>query len=187
MLQTHVDTIRTDAPIVWLRMEAKPCRPELHQFGLFETTLKDPNQFAETLARLTALCGADRVGTPMPEPSHRPDAFRMRPPHFDSPPAVPGDELLLPMQQKLGKGLQLRRWRETVAMEIEFVGGRPQRVHSRIVSGIVARARGPFRSSGEWWDAQRWSREEWDVQMSDGVMYRLFRSPEGCFVEGVYD
>ncbi|HHY86668.1 MAG TPA: DNA polymerase Y family protein [Verrucomicrobia bacterium] len=188
MLQTHVDTLRTDAPIVWLRMEARPCRPKLHQFGLFETTLKDPNQFAETLARLTALCGPGRVGTPVREPTHRPDAFRLRPPQFDAPPApIAHDELLLHMQQKLDKGLQLRRLREAVEMEIEFFGERPIRVHSRVVSGVVARARGPFLSSGEWWDDNRWSREEWDVQMTDGVLYRVVRSPQGCFLEGVYD
>jgi protein ImuB len=82
MLQTHLEAVRTDSPIVSIRVEARPGHPETHQFGLFETTLKDPNQFAETVARLTAMYGADRVGTPEIEATHRSDAFRLKPPEF---------------------------------------------------------------------------------------------------------
>jgi hypothetical protein len=47
--------------------------------------------------------------------------------------------------------------------------------------------RGPFLSSGDWWDRDRWAREEWDVQANDGVLYRICRSSDGWFVEGIYD
>jgi len=233
MLQTHLETVRTDSAIIALRLGAKPCRAEAHQFGLFETSLRDPNQFAETLARLTALCGADRVGTPQLESTHRPDVFKMKMPEFGGevskgagsergsrhgasgygvPPSggrarantgisrildpldnanAPPDEAGTPYPDvniaEPERGLQLRRFRPPVPASIEFQDERPVRFQSKVFSGALADARGPFRSSGNWWDDDRWAREEWDVQTSGGALYRIFFSAAGGFVEGVYD
>jgi protein ImuB len=194
MLQTHLETLRTDSPIVSLRIEAKPCPPQTHQFGLFETTLKDPNQFAETLARLTALCGSDRVGTPVLESTHRPDVFQMKAPEFDD---ARSDSRLLPHSELFSKdgdrleayptGFSLRRFRPAILAFVEFRERRPALVRSSVLNGAIVDLRGPFVSSGDWWDRDPWSREEWDVQAADGTLYRIFRSPEGCFVEGIYD
>src|SRR5437016_3067066 len=77
MLQTHLENFRSEHPIVAVALSAEPIKPAREQFGLFETTLRNPHQLSETLARLSALLGADQVGTPMLEKTHRPDAFRM--------------------------------------------------------------------------------------------------------------
>jgi protein ImuB len=180
MLQTHLENVQTDSPIVSLQLDARPCRPEMHQFGLFETTLRDPNQFADTLARLTALCGSDRVGTPALEATHRPDSFRMQSPDFNAP-----REKRAPAPAR--PGLQMRRFRPALAATIEFRNQKPVFIRSRMAHGVIADVRGPFTSSGNWWDHHRWAREEWDVQTVDGTLYRIFRSPEGCFLEGFYD
>jgi protein ImuB len=212
MLHTHLENVRTDAPISSLWLSAIPGRPEAHQFGLFETTLRNPNQFAETLARLEALCGPNRVGTPSLEPTLRPDSFRIKPPEF-----CESGEL-----GKVGKlrylcGLQVRRFRPPLAAQVEFREQSPALIRSSVCNGAIVDRRGPFLSSGNWWDAGRWWREEWDVQMPDGTMYRIFRTREKqeenesersrrgdeadpgtksassprrlqeCFVEGVYD
>lgn len=79
MLHTHLENFRADSPIVALRLSALPCEPASQQFSLFETALRDPNRFAETLARLAALVGHDRIGSPVNDDTHRPDAFTMRP------------------------------------------------------------------------------------------------------------
>ena len=79
MLQTHLENFRSEHPIVAVALSAEPIKPAGEQFGLFETTLRNPHQLSETLARLTALLGGDRIGTPVLEETHRPDAFRMQP------------------------------------------------------------------------------------------------------------
>src|SRR5436309_1937396 len=79
MLHTHLENFTSKDPIVAIELEAQPSRSVRQQFGLFETALRDPMQLHETLARLVGLLGADRVGTPVLEETHRPDAFRMEP------------------------------------------------------------------------------------------------------------
>src|SRR6059058_2947834 len=65
MLQTHLENFRSEHPIVSVALTAQPIRPASQQFGLFETTLRNPQQLYETLARLSALLGSDRVGIPV--------------------------------------------------------------------------------------------------------------------------
>jgi protein ImuB len=181
MLQTHLEGVRTNSSIGSLQLVAIPARAETHQFGLFENTLKDPNQFAETLARLTALAGQENVGTPVPEASYQPDAFKMQQPNFDS---VSDQTSNIEMGSV---GLQLRRFRPPLPAHLEFQDGNPVRVHAQNLDGAVADMRGPYFSSGNWWDDNRWAREEWDVETAGGLLLRIFRSGEGCFVEGIYD
>jgi protein ImuB len=181
MLQTHLENVRTNSSIVSLQLVASPARAETHQFGLFENTLKDPNQFAETLARLTALAGQENVGTPVPEASYQSDAFKMQRPNFDS---VQGQASGIEADTV---GLQLRRFRPPLSAHLEFQGGSPVRIHAQNLGGSVAGVCGPYFSSGNWWDDNRWAREEWDVETAAGLLLRVFRSSEGCFVEGIYD
>ena len=92
MLQTHLENFRSEHPIVAVALSAEPIKPAGEQFGLFETTLRNPHQLSETLARLTALLGGDRIGTPVLEETHRPDAFRMQPFSWAVVSAVPSGE-----------------------------------------------------------------------------------------------
>jgi nucleotidyltransferase/DNA polymerase involved in DNA repair len=79
MLHTHLENFTSAHPISAVELEAQPSRPARQQFGFFETALRDPLQLHETLARLVGLLGVDRVGTPVLEETHQPDAFRMEP------------------------------------------------------------------------------------------------------------
>ena len=56
-------------------------------------------------------------------------------------------------------------------------------------NGRVVMSAGPWRFHGEWWRKDGFSRDYYDVQLSDGVVYRLFfdRQRQSWFADGVYD
>jgi len=66
---------------------------------------------------------------------------------------------------------------------------RPARVEARGVKGGVVAVTGPWRTTGEWWAETEWARDEWDIGLDDGALYRLYREhrTNEWFVEGVYD
>src|SRR5438876_3641222 len=112
MLQTHLENFKSDHPIIAVALGAQPIKHAREQFGLFETTLRNPHQLSETLARLTALLGADRVGTPVLEETHRPDAFCMEPFAWQAvESAVPNGELPDTLRTARATKIALRRFR----------------------------------------------------------------------------
>jgi protein ImuB len=181
ILRTYLETVRTDSPIRSLRLAAKPGRPASFQFGLFDAALRDPNQFHETIARLVALLGNNRAGTPRLEDSHRPDDFRIEP---DGLLAPRPDE---PDATQLSGGPALRRFRPPLPATVETRSGRPALLRCPVFTGPIAGARGPWRLSGHWWDHRAWERDEWDVQTRDGGLFRLARHNEQWFVDGILD
>lgn len=182
-LHTHLETLQTAAPITGLQLRVTPARPLVRQQGLFETGLRDPHGFAETLARVSALVGADRLGTPQPEDTHRPDAVRLVPPPAVVPPPAPP-----PVHPP--HGLPLRRFRPPLPARLEFTATerRPAYVWTERFQGAIADLRGPWLASGDWWQADRaWARTEWDIAVAGGGLYRLLLLGEAYFIEGEYD
>jgi protein ImuB len=180
-VHTHLESLQTAASIIAVELRITPARPLVRQQGLFETGLRDPHGFAETLARVAALVGHDRVGTPQLEDTHRPDAVKLvAPAAVVPPPAIP---LVHPPL-----GLPLRRFRPPLAARIEFTDGQPTYLWTDDVHGEISRRSPAFPSSGDWWQRDRsWSRTEWDIALAGGGLYRLVRTGDSYFVEGEYD
>src|SRR6266478_8683916 len=183
MLQTHLENFRSEYPIVAVALSAEPIKPAGEQFGLFETTLRNPHQLSETLARLTALLGGDRIGTPVPEETHRPDAFSMKPfawssneppsslpspPHGEKESPLPEGEGRVRGPHAILQWVALRRFRPAVSASVLQDEDRPAHVRSAETSGKIIAQRGPYFLSGNWWDEKSWVRAEWDLQLGDG-------------------
>src|SRR5437868_12350660 len=187
MLHTHLENFKSEYPIVAVALSAQPIRPAREQFGLFETTLRNPHQLSETLARLTALLGADRVGTPALEETHRPDAFRMEPFSWTAvESAVPRGETPHALRTAHATAA-LRRFRPAVTASILRDENKPAHVCSAEIQGKIVEKRGPYLLSGTWWSEKSWARAEWDMQLQGGELVRCHESEGIGKVDGVYD
>ena len=189
MLQTHLENFKSEHPIVAVALDARPIKPvsQPRMLSGFETALRDPNQLSETLARLTGLLGSDRVGTPVLEETHRPDAFRMEPFAWEVSMRFAADTAASTEDRKDALGVALRRFRPTESASGFLSENIPAHLRSANLSGKIADQRGPYFASGNWWDEKSWKRAEWDLQLEDGVVVRCHQSEEQWEVDGVYD
>lgn len=180
ILHTHLDGLRLDSAATGVRLLITPTHAERQQFQLFESPLRDPNRFGETLGRIAAIVGAENVGVAEVLDTHRPDSFRLRTPRFHELGATAsGDDFAV--------GLPLRRWRPPVAADVRVVRHRPAFIVAAKVRGAVRDALGPYRASGCWWEREQWAAEEWDVEMESGGLYRLACVGGEWRIEGSYD
>jgi protein ImuB len=178
MLFTHLENFQSPHPIKSLHVAARPCKAVKEQLGLFESTLRDPNRFHQTLARLSALVGADRAGVPVKENSFRPDAFRLEPPAFHAAGRP---------RKSTARGLALRRFRPPRRAHVFTINHRPASLMVEDFSAPLGESSGPWITSGEWWDCEAWERTEWEVESSDGRLYRIFQQGEEWYIDGIYD
>jgi protein ImuB len=110
----------------------------------------------------------------------------------------------------------LCRFRVPVPARVMVHAGRPVRVTTGrrgLDGGAVASAAGPWRTTGDWWRSpervegrsperglrpcsgrvegrnESWNRDEWDVALADGGIYRIYRdrSRDQWFVDGIVD
>ena len=83
--------------------------------------------------------------------------------------------------------LAFRCFRPPLEARVETEAGRPKRLWTRMFQGAVEKIAGPWRTSGEWWREDAWNRDEWDIAVTDGALYRIYCARERWFVEGIYD
>jgi protein ImuB len=188
-LESHPPSAAID--VVTLEIDPAPAR--IIQYSLLERAIPSAETLATLTARLGALAGERRYGSPELLDSYRPDAFEMR--RFDPGASGPVAQSFRPAIEAAPAGtLILRRFRPPIAVRVTVGRGRPARVaidRRGMPGGCVEQLAGPWRTSGAWWDAggAGWDRDEWDVALSDGSLCRLFRDriTERWFLEGVLD
>ena len=179
MLHAHLENFTSESPIIAVALKAETTKPSFEQFHLFETALRDPARLTETLARLAGLLGAERVGMPVLEDTHRPDAFRMEPFSWQLPETKTE---LPPLPASV-----LRRFRSPLPASVLLTNNRPAHFHSGKVQGVVRAGKGPYKASGNWWDAQAWNRVEWDVELENGALCQCHSSGGQWALDGIYD
>ena len=178
LLQLDLEANPPQEPIVHVWMGMNPVKPRAAQSGLFVLAAPEPVKLSLTLARIRAIVGEGRVGSPELVDTHRPGAFRMG----DRPQGGKAGGIACPTVR-----LALRLFRPPRLARVALASGQPSFIAAEGIRGKVVEYAGPWRSSGDWWTSDPWSRDEWDIALSDGAVYRIYCAPQGWFVEGSYD
>jgi protein ImuB len=188
-LQFDLEAHPPQSAILGVQIHLNPVEPRPLQHGLFIPQAPAPEKLSLTLARLTALVGEGNAGSPELLDTHRPDAFRMR---TFSPEAQNGDKTSRLETSTFRFAFRYSRPSPHAAVRLQAerpaaVQFQTQAFHEYAGMRKVLASAGPWRASGEWWTASPWDREEWDVELSDGGLYRVYRASREWFLEGVYD
>lgn len=204
------------APVLSFAFTAHPDRAPEAQLSLFGPAALAPGRLAATLARLFALVGRKRVGSPRRAEGHLPERFTL----VDFCPPPPPKVTPEP-EPREGRGLMaVRVLRPPVPLEVLLgevgengaessagsgrgrdtgsgIGGTPRQVRSTTtddhkrpkVEGRVRVASGPWSLEEGWWTDEPVAREYWDVELSDGGLYRIYhdRQRDEWFADGMYD
>jgi protein ImuB len=184
-LETHPP----DAPIDTVRVFIEPTPGRVLQWTLLERAQPAPEQVSTLVARLSALMGDTHVGSPRLQDTWKPGAFEMA--AFQVLECSSAE--VLECKEKDTISNALRRFRFPIPTRVTVQEGRPIRVSTDrqgFSSGAIVQSAGPWRTSGEWWqEGQAWDRDEWDVAMADGTIYRLVveRGVGQWFLEGIVD
>ena len=177
------------APVKKLTVEAVPIKPRVSQGNLFAPPTPEAEKLEITLARIrgvvgnTDAVGISCVGSPKLVDTHKPNAFAVQ--LFSSTAEMCEPSAVIPT-------LALRIFRPALETSVDLTEETPHFVRLWKKHRRVLAASGPWCSSGNWWSAAVWSREEWDVALKTfaGIgYYRIYldRIKKQWFVEGVFD
>jgi protein ImuB len=194
LLQLDLNAHPPGAPIMKIHLSAEPARPRSAQGGLFLPPSPEPEKLELTLARIAGMVGEQRVGALELLDTHHPEGFRMR--RFVAEVARKVPQKKTPDTEEAQSVVTaLRRFRPPLRANVSLENGQPARVscaRKKKVQGEVLWKAGPWRFSGDWWDREAWSRDEWDLALKSGEAVSFYRLVHdllsgGWFVEGTYD
>ncbi len=215
LVRLEVEARPPRAPVGAFACVIHPDRPRRGQLSLFGAPEIDPDRLAATLARLQARLGPEQVGSPRPVDGHLPERFANRP--FDPPPAPKlrrsaGRGRGLLVVRVLRPPVALEVITEERDSQNQDPGPSPRAVgdddatprtdgHRRLISiasatgatprvqGLVRVAAGPWSIEEGWWRGEPVERDYWDVELSGGGLYRIYRDRRtgDWFADGMYD
>jgi len=204
------------SPIVGFLFTARPDRPRSAQLSLFGPAALSPDRLATTIARLASMLGGDRIGSPRAVDGQRPErytitSFAPSPPPALALPPQSGRGLLSVRVLRPPVALEVitdsrQSTVDSRQSEIAERGGRgdaetrgrgerPISLKSINsdgafqITGTVKVAAGPWRMEEGWWTSDPADRDYWDIELSDGALYRVYRDrvSGSWFADGIYD
>jgi protein ImuB len=197
LVQLDLESRPPGAAVCGFVFTATPDRPRAAQLTLFGPPALSPDRLATTLARLFALLGPDRAGSPAPVDGHRPERCALVP--FAPPP--PPEVAARPRRRHGLLAVRVLRPPLELAVEVDDLGrprtvapaagdaGRATGARRPELRGAVRVAAGPWRLEEGWWSEAPVAREYWDVEIAAGGLWRLYRDVASgeWLADGAYD
>jgi protein ImuB len=154
LLQLEIAAHPPQAAVLSFTLTAEAGQSSKVQLGLFAPQTPEPSRLDVTIARLKAIAGEDRVGSPVLEDTHRSGSFRME--GF----SVSG----VSAASNAGRPrMALRRMRPPVPVRVQLHTTKPAAFRDAEGNHEITAAYGPWHSRGCWWSTVGWDEEEWDV------------------------
>ena len=195
LLQLDLNAHPPGAPILKIHLRAEPVRPRAAQGGLFLPPSPEPEKLELTLARIAGIVGEEKIGSLELLDTYRTEGFRMQ--RFN--PNSQGSFKSKSYDNDTATLTALRIFRPTVPATVTLRDGNPTHIvcpkrkgKDKEIKGQILWAAGPWRSSGDWWEQEAWSRDEWDIAVQAETEITLFRLVRDLLagrwsVEGAYD
>jgi len=202
LVRLNLESRPPGAPVCGFSLTAHPDAPRPGQLTLFGPAEISPDKLATALAKLFALLGEGRVGSPRTVDGLRPGRFALVP---WAPPPAPVER----RPPREGRGLlAVRVLRPPLPLEVIVngngrdgaAGAAPRPVSLRTLAteetkgtpdlaGAVRVASGPWHLEEGWWTGEGVARDYWDVELSAGPLCRIYRDTASgdWFADGVYD
>jgi protein ImuB len=159
LMEHSLEAHPPDEPVEKVRLRIEPTQPRRVQHGLFTPAAPEPEKLELTLGKIRGLVGAENVLYPKIIDTYRPGAGPIEAPF-----------------------LAFRYFRPPLEARIK-----EKHLTTKMFRGEILSMAGPWRSSGDWWRPDDFSRDEWDLYLNDGALYRLVQDRAKLFVEGTYD
>ena len=186
LLQLELQAHPPQAPVKKVLLTVEAASPRKIQGELFIPPGPEPERMEITLAKIKAIAGEFRVGSPVLRNTYRPDAFQMQ--RFSLSSEVPlgartsrpplatesGQEVNATTERRTGLIQEhcptrpysaLRRFRPALPARVELKDAMPVFVTFLNQRRKVLAQAGPWRRDGDWWNELSWARDEWDVTL----------------------
>jgi protein ImuB len=161
-LQHNLEAELPGEPVSILILRAVPTAMRFLQHDLFTLPAPEPERLESTLQKIRAMVGLKNVKIPEIRNTHRP-GWGPRESH-----------------------LAFRHFRPPLDARVDLKAGH---LRASGIQGTIEEISGPWRTSGDWWRDDAWDRDEFDLALSDGALYRLNfnRQSQKWQLEGIYD